>query len=243
MRLTMGERTFEAVATNKKQAKQNVSELALRTLHAESSGGAPAAPLVDTSQRSSRDPDIPVTPVTQFPPTPFSSLQGTGFFGKAGRFSYDTYNKLASTIHVSTVGRKVISVFILEDSRSGRVMWSPLSLGTGNRTVNGANINLEGKTVNDSHAEVAARRGFRRFLWKQLRVVSGKEANCFPFPVILQESGGVYRVCEGVKIHVFISTAPCGDSAIFPISEATPTSEQSAEHHPVMDNNKQVKLS
>lgn len=243
MRLTMGNRAFDSVATNKKVAKQNVAELALRTLHSENSGGASfttSSPVVDVSQKQSRDPEIMVNSISQFIPIHSSKIEGKGFFGKVGRFSYDTYNRLAASVQLSTVGRKVIAVFFIEDLRSGIPMWSPVSLGTGNRTVNGDNINFEGKTVNDSHAEITARRGLRRFLWKQLRFVYGKEENSMPFDVILEESSsGLYKVNHRVRIHLFISTAPCGDSAIFPISEATQSMEHITEHTPTMENEKQ----
>ncbi|XP_063682511.1 double-stranded RNA-specific adenosine deaminase-like isoform X3 [Bolinopsis microptera] len=241
MRLTMGDRTFDSVATSKKVAKQNVAELALRMLHSERSGAVPVSTaVVDVSQKSSRDPEILVDQINEFTPIHSSTIEGTGFFGKVGRFSYDTYNKLAASVHLSTVGRKVISVFIIEDSRSGLPLWSAVSLGSGNRTVNGDNINFEGKTVNDSHAEITARRGFRRFLWKQLRTVTGKEGKAMPFDAVLEETpGGKYRLNHKVRVHLFISTAPCGDSAIFPISEATQSNEHVVAHDPTMENEKQ----
>ena len=244
MRLSMGPRTFDSVATSKKVAKQNVAELALRILHSENSGGSRGqisqAPIMDISQKNSRDPDVITSNINQFEPVPVSKIEGTGFFGKAGRFSYDTYNKLASTVHLSTVGRKVIAVFFVEDSRSGIPKWSPISLGSGNRTVNGENINFEGKTVNDSHAEITARRGLRRFLWRQLRIVAGKEHNSLPFESVLEKGqDGLHHIKEGVLFHLFISTAPCGDSAIFPIAEATISNVNDTTHHPVMDNDKQ----
>ncbi|KAL5268288.1 hypothetical protein ACHWQZ_G002224 [Mnemiopsis leidyi] len=242
MRLTMGDRTFDSVATSKKVAKQNVAELALRMLHSENSGGVSArsVPVVDVSQKSSRDPEIMVDKVCDFIPIQSSKLEGTGFFGKVGRFSFDTYNKLAASVHLSTIGRKVISVFLMEDLRTGIPMWSPVSLGTGNRTVNGDNINFEGKTVNDSHAEITARRGLRRFLWKQLRFASGKEENSMHFEVILKKNcNGKYELDQRVRLHLFISTAPCGDSAIFPIAEATQSNEHVVAHEPTMENDKQ----
>ena len=239
----MGPRTFDSIATNKKMAKQNAAELALRILHSENSGGGGQvihAPVMDVSKNNSRDPDVLTNSVMQFQPVPASSVQGTGFFGKAGRFSYDTYNKLASSVHLSTVGRKVIAVFFVEDSRSGVPMWSPVSLGSGNRTVNGDNINFEGKTVNDSHAEITARRGLRRFLWRQLRIAAGKEENTIPLECIMERGArGLHNVMEGVLFHLFISTAPCGDSAIFPISEATQSDDRDTAHHPCMENEKQ----
>ena len=237
----MGDRTFDSVATSKKVAKQNVAELALRTLHAENSGGATMqSAVVDVSQKTSRDPEILVETISHFTPIHSSKVEGTGFFGKVGRFSYDTYNKLAASVHLSTVGRKVISVFFIEDLRSGIPLWSPISLGTGNRTVNGDNINFEGKTVNDSHAEITARRGFRRFLWKQLRIVAGKERNVMPFEEILEVTpDGKYKLNHKVRVHLFISTAPCGDSAIFPIAEATQSNEHVVAHNPTMENEKQ----
>ena len=65
-----------------------------------------------------------------------------------------------------------------------------ISLASGTKCVNGVQISLQGQTVNDCHAEVLARRGFVRFLYKQVMLIEqGKKS------VILQVSEP--SVCEG----------------------------------------------
>ena len=239
MRLNVGERIFDAVSTSKKEAKVNVSEIALRSLHAESSGNAPAnrrPSVIDTTQRQSDRPACDTVPVVL--PQSRTTVLGNTLHDKVGKFSYDLYSTLASTINVTVPGRKVIAVFILEDLRSGSAVWVPISLGTGNRTVNGANISFEGKTVNDSHAEIIARRGLRRFFMLQIEIILGKQTNPHQFPPIFQEDGDKYSLCPGISIRLFISTAPCGDSAIFPVEEASGLSHD-GPHQPIQDNNKQ----
>ena len=244
MRLTLGDKVFDSVSTNKKEAKVYAAEIALRSLHSETSTGVNSGSnFIDVTQVKSRNPDYNANKAPNILPVTYHQLKGVNFFDKIGKFSYDLYNKMASTVNAAFPGRKVISVFVLEDCRVNPKTWTPLSMGTGNRTITGDNINFEGKTVNDSHAEIIARRGFRRFLWKQLKIVEKGEVNSYDFDNILEKQpSGKYSLHDDLKIHVFISTAPCGDSAIFPISDVTAVSTTQAmdeTHKPLMENERQ----
>ena len=67
MRLTMGERSFDSVATSKKIAKQNVAELALRILHSENSSGGGVSSVGQVWMALFRDPITPWPSLTLSP--------------------------------------------------------------------------------------------------------------------------------------------------------------------------------
>lgn len=122
--------------------------------------------------------------------------------------------KLESAADIPQPGRKVIACFIMEDEETGQV--DVVSFGSGTRCITGDKISLGGDVVNDSHAEVVARRGLLRFLYQELKVYHGEQKEevetIFEAP---PELDGLVRVKETVKFHLFISTAPCGDGAQF----------------------------
>ena len=86
-------------------------------------------------------------------------------------------------------------------------------MATGTKTIGGEYLSSEGKAVNDCHAEIICRRLLMRYLYSQLRLHLNPATKG---ESILSEcpSGG-YQVKEEVKFHLYISTAPCGDSRIF----------------------------
>lgn len=86
-----------------------------------------------------------------------------------------------------------------------------VSLGAGNRCITGQRLSLEGKVVNDSHAEVICRRAFISFLYKELEKFHDHDDSIF-------EHGGYNgraKIKDDVTFHLYISTAPCGDGALF----------------------------
>lgn len=73
---------------------------------------------------------------------------------------------------------------------------------------------MDGSTVNDSHAEVIARRSLIKFLHYHLTILlSGKTDVRSIF--VQKERQGKIQLRDGIKFHLYVSTAPCGDAAIF----------------------------
>jgi hypothetical protein len=64
-----------------------------------------------------------------------------------------------------------------------------VSLATGTKCIGGEYISLQGLSVNDSHAEVLARRGFLRFLFSELALIADGGESQFIQPV-----GGILGV-------------------------------------------------
>ena len=78
-------------------------------------------------------------------------------------------------------------------------------------------MSLEGLTVNDCHAEVISRRGLLRFLYQKLLDHDDNDpASIFEKTSTKTTNGeGKLRLKPGVSFHMYISTAPCGDGALF----------------------------
>lgn len=107
-----------------------------------------------------------------------------------------------------------------------------ISVSTGTKCVNGEHLSCYGAVLNDSHAEIVSRRCLMDFFYAQL------ELHAQPVPVgqtaaaaaaaatliakesIFQRPSGVgadtlYKVRAGIRFHLYINTAPCGDARIF----------------------------
>lgn len=82
------------------------------------------------------------------------------------------------------------------------------------RCISGDQLRMDGSTVNDSHAEVIARRSLIKFFHYHLTILlSGKTEVKSIF--VQKERQGKIQLRDGVKFHLYVSTAPCGDAAIF----------------------------
>lgn len=208
-----------ANARNMKDARREAADVALRSLLGRS-GNAEAddgSPLNITSPSAS---------VLSKVRTHFDLIAA---------LSHHTFLQIAASITDKFAGRKVVACIIVkkDTNDSGRVV----AVGTGNRCVTGKRLSMEGKTVNDSHAEIVARRSLLRFFYRQLS--SYHDGNESIFASKQGSSRLVLR--EGVSFHLYISTAPCGDGALFTPREEpnTDPSEHSTEHNPTFTSKQQ----
>jgi tRNA-specific adenosine deaminase 1 len=90
-----------------------------------------------------------------------------------------------------------------------------VSLATGVKaTANEALRNSRGEVLHDMHAEILAVRGFNRFLLNECRAV----ANGMQSEYVVKKD---YRFHgkKGLKISLYVSEAPCGDSSMSLVSE------------------------
>lgn len=98
----------------------------------------------------------------------------------------------------------VVSAIIKEDCEGFEVV----ALGSGSKCIGGQSMSKAGDVLNDSHAEVMARRGFLRFLYGEI----GRGAQS----AIFRRENGRFVLNDGVRFHFFTTHAPCGDAAVFP---------------------------
>lgn len=92
-----------------------------------------------------------------------------------------------------------------------------VSLGTGTKCIGRTAMSPKGEILNDSHAEVIARRGCIRYLIQELhRAVSGGDSSVF----CQADQRGKWRVQPGISFLFFTSHTPCGDAAIIPMIDS-----------------------
>lgn len=106
------------------------------------------------------------------------------------------------------------AIVLMRETPEGTTL-KVVSLATGSKCLGRSRMNPKGDLVNDSHAEVLARRAFLRYLYGQLsKVVRGEESE-----TIERVPDREYFYCRlkpGVKMHLFTSHTPCGDASIIP---------------------------
>ncbi|KAF4095426.1 tRNA-specific adenosine deaminase 1 isoform X2 [Onychostoma macrolepis] len=106
-------------------------------------------------------------------------------------------------------------ILLTDSSEQDTVHKQVVSLGTGTKCIGQSAMSMKGDVLNDSHAEVIARRGCVRYLTEQLfRAVSGQSSDVF----CPGSEEGKWTVKPGVSFLFFTSQTPCGDASIFPMT-------------------------
>ncbi|KAJ3597315.1 hypothetical protein NHX12_000843 [Muraenolepis orangiensis] len=209
----LGGRWFPPVcASNKKQGKQEAADAALRVLIGEAERAARTGELIPA--------ELPVS--------------GSTLHDQIAMLSHQRFNALTTRIQHSLLGRKILATIVM---RRGEGLGTVVSLGTGNRCVKGEELSLKGDTVNDCHAEIISRRGFLRFLYSELLKYHEGTDGC----IFEAAEENRLRVKPDITFHLYISTAPCGDGALFDKS-CSETGDESEGHQPLFENAKQGKL-
>ncbi|XP_044234987.2 double-stranded RNA-specific adenosine deaminase isoform X2 [Ursus arctos] len=236
----VGGRWFPAVcAHSKKQGKQEAADAALRVLigeneKAERMGFTEVTPVTGASLR--RTMLLSRSPEAQPKTLP---LSGSTFHDQIAMLSHRCFNALTNSFQPSLLGRKILAAVIMKKASDD--LGVVVSLGTGNRCVKGDSLSLKGETVNDCHAEIISRRGFIRFLYSELMKYNPQTAKESIFEPA--KGGEKLQIKKTVSFHLYISTAPCGDGALFDKSCSDRAVESSdSRHYPVFENPKQGKL-
>lgn len=93
-----------------------------------------------------------------------------------------------------------------------------ISIGTGSKFFYEKNLDPNGNAVHDTHAEVVARIGFIRFIYNQINQYAATLTNNSSSNCVFEKSGdvnGKLRLKSGVRFHLYVSTAPCGDARVY----------------------------
>ncbi|XP_025936648.1 double-stranded RNA-specific adenosine deaminase isoform X3 [Apteryx rowi] len=216
----VGGRWFPAVtAHSKKQGKQEAADAALRVLIGET----------EKAERMEGI-NIPELPVS-----------GSTLHDQMAMLSHQRFNALTARIQYSLLGRKILAAIIMR--RGSKGLGAVVSIGTGNRCVKGEELSLKGETVNDCHAEIISRRGFVRFLYSELMKYDPSNPSSAEESIFEPAGEKRLRIKSNITFHLYVSTAPCGDGALFDKScsdQASMIGE--AQHQPLFENPKQGKL-
>nr|XP_043622128.1 tRNA-specific adenosine deaminase TAD1 [Erigeron canadensis] len=94
-----------------------------------------------------------------------------------------------------------------------------VALGTGTKCIGRSRLSVRGDVLNDSHAEIIARRALLRHFYSEIQ----KGNTQFPGTaatdsLFYQEAGGFgngkYKMRPGWQLHLYISQLPCGDASL-----------------------------
>lgn len=96
-----------------------------------------------------------------------------------------------------------------------------VSIGTGTKCIGGEYISDTGRVLNDSHAEIVARRGFMRFCYDQIQLLLSDNDEVKKSSIFVKKSKGdkEFSLKPGIQFHLYISSAPCGDGRMFNLHE------------------------
>ncbi|XP_020592840.1 tRNA-specific adenosine deaminase 1 [Phalaenopsis equestris] len=111
----------------------------------------------------------------------------------------------------------VLSAFLLSSPSDDLEV---VALGTGTKCIGKSLLSSKGDVVNDSHAEIVARRSLLRFFYSEIARLqsnccdgrrNSKASDIF-FRLVTQEgsSNSKYEMIPGWRIHLYISQLPCG---------------------------------
>lgn len=84
-----------------------------------------------------------------------------------------------------------------------------VSLGTGSKCIGVQKMSPKGDILNDSHAEIMARRGFLRYLYEQIELAFKSKMSIF-----IVNSDQKCALKPDLSFHLFTSQSPCGDGSI-----------------------------
>ncbi|XP_064476436.1 double-stranded RNA-specific adenosine deaminase-like isoform X2 [Ornithodoros turicata] len=202
----------EAWDKTKKEAKHQAAELAFRKLVA-SGALASDVPSPETDILSSQDESIPM-------------------FDIIAALSHREFSQKVLEVPEYVGGRKVLAALVMKNGVADR--GSVVCFGTGSRCITGEQLSQDGTVVNDSHAEVITRRSFLRFLYQQLKTYEPNSEHSIMEPA----QDGRIRIKPDVTFHLYISTAPCGDGALFahttkPDDKNKAQDQNGEQHHPL----------
>ncbi|NXU81928.1 ADAT1 deaminase, partial [Oreotrochilus melanogaster] len=117
------------------------------------------------------------------------------------------------------------AVVKVESATQGEVLASPgnmqvmkevVAMGTGTKCIGQNKMRKTGDILNDSHAEIVAKRSFQRYLLHQMWLAAFHQ-QCSIF--IPGTETGKWKLKPNIVFVFFTSHTPCGDASIIPISE------------------------
>ncbi|XP_053603717.1 tRNA-specific adenosine deaminase 1 [Plodia interpunctella] len=105
----------------------------------------------------------------------------------------------------------VLSCVLQYDSNIDKL--DVVSLGTGSKCIGASKMSPSGDILNDSHAEVIARRGFLLYVYDNIdKTLQNKNS------IFIRECNR-FMLKDNIHFIFFSSQLPCGDASIFPKSE------------------------
>ncbi|XP_069119891.1 double-stranded RNA-specific editase 1-like isoform X2 [Argopecten irradians] len=143
----------------------------------------------------------------------------------------EKFSELTNGFTSPQARRKVLAGVVMttgEDATNAKV----LCVTTGTKCINGEYMSDKGLSLNDCHAEILSRRCVLRFLHAELVKHLSSDEEVKKTSIFVNREGGGFVLREGVHFHLYVSTAPCGDSRIFSPHETANEPGDSGDKHP-----------
>lgn len=213
-RVTVEEQEFEGSGASKKSAKQAVAKAVLMKIYKYN-----FSPLVTRAGGS------PGAGATKGPNKEWEAVgMSQEVADNVGRLVNAKYDQLMEEDHQHRK-RKVIAGIVMSRDEAMEEL-EVVAVSTGTKCVSGEYMSVTGTALNDCHAEIISRRCLIHFLYSELEALAKGEEST----VLEESSTGGYRLRPGVRFHLYINTAPCGDARIFSPHEAEQGEE--GDRHP-----------
>ncbi|XP_053808501.1 tRNA-specific adenosine deaminase 1 isoform X5 [Vidua chalybeata] len=121
------------------------------------------------------------------------------------------WTSLAAVVQVESAAQREA----LDSPGNLQVTKEVVAMGTGTKCIGQNKMRKTGDILNDSHAEIVAKRSFQRYLLHQLWLAASHQ-QCIFSP---GTETGKWKLKPNIIFIFFSSHTPCGDASIFPISE------------------------
>ncbi|XP_037264826.1 tRNA-specific adenosine deaminase 1 isoform X2 [Falco rusticolus] len=122
------------------------------------------------------------------------------------------WTSLAAVVKVESAAQREV----LASPGNVRVMKEVVAMGTGTKCIGQNKMRKTGDILNDSHAEIVAKRSFQRYLLHQMWLAASHQ-QCSIF--IPGTETGKWKLRPNTTFVFFSSHTPCGDASIIPISK------------------------
>lgn len=144
----------------------------------------------------------------------------TKFANEISDLCLKTFNNLPKTGKPNPENEwTILSCILKKDEQTMQL--EVVSLGTGTKCIGADALSNKGDILNDSHAEIMARRGFLRYLMDEMNLKS----TIFDY----SETEKKFKLKNNFSFHFFTTHSPCGDASIFINSKSSDSDEPVAK--------------
>eukprot|EP00501_MAST-03F_sp_TOSAG23-6_P000410 GSMAST32.ASY1.ANO1.422.1 assembled CDS len=146
------------------------------------------------------------------------------FANLCATLSHQKYDTLPKTGKCGPREWSVLASILLEKNvGTQNPLLEVIVLATGTKCVGSSGMHANGVAVHDSHAEVICRRRFIVFLEDELEKLFSQKNESDIFKHSISND---IKLRDGIKFHMYISQAPCGDACIFPLDDTKNTKKR-----------------
>lgn len=139
---------------------------------------------------------------------------------------FDKFRSLPKTGKPTDKEWTILAGVVLHNKQTGKSQ--VVSLGSGTKCIGKSKLCPQGLILNDSHAEVMARRGLLRYFYHQLNKIlenSTNNDNIFSWLPEKQK----FQLKPEYTLHFLSTQTPCGDACIIPDKKCEENSEEPLE--------------